>query len=355
VKLGFVTLGNNVPSTRFRFLPYIPWLVDRGHRCHLWTSRPSVYDSIPWLGWRLSHCVKRGGRYLQTLTAAAVRPDCIYLERGALHDASLDLDRRFRRSTRRLVLDIDDGIFLEQPEKIDSLIAMSDHCVVSNEPIAEYVSQRHSQVTIIPTAVPLSRFTLKPEPGSSDRRCVIGWMGTASNVPFLELCAPALRQLAERYDFELLVVASSPRPLAALDLSGVNVNFRLWQPEIEIESLHRMDIGLMPLPEGREWMKFKAATKLVQYMAVGIPAVASPIGVNANILAGEQVGLAASTTEQWTAALERLLIDPAQRRQMGRAGRRLVESTYSMEANAARLERVLCGTEVHSSPLVADR
>jgi glycosyltransferase involved in cell wall biosynthesis len=102
-----------------------------------------------------------------------------------------------------------------------------------------------------------------------------------------------------------------------------------------------MDIGMMPLPEGQEWMRYKAATKLVQYMAIGIPAVASPIGVNADILAGNQVGFAANRPEEWFEALRTLARDGELRMRMGDAGRALVESRYCIEANLDALERVL--------------
>ncbi len=160
---------------------------------------------------------------------------------------------------------------------------------------------------------------------------------------FLEVCAAALRRLAENYDFELLVVGPSPAPLAAIDLRGVKLNFQTWRADLEIEHLHRMDIGLMPLPSGQAWMQYKAATKLVQYLSVGIPAVASPIGVNGQILAGNRVGLAATTSAEWHDALEMLLCDADLRGRMGSAGRELVVGSYSIEANAPVLEKVLCG------------
>ncbi|MEZ6136138.1 MAG: glycosyltransferase family 4 protein [Pirellulaceae bacterium] len=347
MRLGFITLGKHVPSTRFRFLPYLPYLRERGHACRLWMSYPSVYEHIPWLGWRISHALKRSVRHLQLASARWSRPDCIYLERGCLNDDSLDLDRLFRKHTARLVLDIDDGIFLERPEKLQQLIDMSDHCVVSSELIADYVRPLHEHVTIIPTAVPLSRFTLKQErraddPATVAGRPVIGWMGTIPNMPFLAVCAPALKKLAKQLDFELFIVAPSPKPLEQIDLSGVRLNFQRWQPDLEVAYLHRMDIGLMPLPPGEEWMKYKAATKLIQYLSVGLPAVASPIGVNAIILQNNQVGLAASTPDDWFDALARLVADSALRRSLGSAGRKLVEERYSIEANAPLLESVLC-------------
>ena len=271
-----------------------------------------------------------------------MRPDCIYLERGYLNDDSLDFDRQMRASTSRLVLDVDDGIFLERPEKIDQLIEMSDHIVVSNEPIADYVRQRHTQVTLIPTAVSMARYKQRPAESGSPRP-VIGWIGTLPNMPFLSVCAEALRNLSKNFDFELYIVAPSAEPLRTIDLRGVNVHFQTWQAEREILDLHRMDIGIMPLPSGKEWMRYKAATKLVQYLAVGIPAVASPIGVNASILADEKVGFAAATTEQWCEKLELLLSNHSLRHELGVAGRELVEAKYSIEANQSRLERVLTG------------
>lgn len=343
MRFGFVTLGTNVPSTRFRFLPYFDYLREQGHSCHLWMSRPSVYEHIPWLGWRISHRIKRAVRRYQLLQSWILKPDCIYLERGCLNDDSIDLDQAFRKTTPRLVLDVDDGIFLEQPEKIDKLIALSDHIIVSNELIHEYVSQRHEHVTIIPTAVSMARYTERP--AVEQDRPTIGWIGTIPNMPFLGVCAEALRSVAQKHDFELLVVGPNDEPLQEIDLSGVNVRFEKWQPETEVEALHNMDIGIMPLPAGKEWMKYKAATKLVQYLSIGIPAVASPIGVNRTILSSDEVGFSAEDTSQWVSALDCLLSDGDRRRSMGRAGRRLVTERYSIEANAQRLLDVLTDTE----------
>lgn len=341
VRFGFITLGTRVPSTRFRFLPYLSYFRKHDHRCHLWMSRPSVYEHIPWLGWRISHALKRTVRRFQLLQARLFKPDCIYLERGCLNDESIDLDQAFRRTTSRLVLDVDDGIFLEQPDKIDKLIAMSDHVIVSNELIYDYVRDRHDRVTIIPTAVSMARY--KPKPIVESAKLTIGWIGTVPNMPFLGVCAEALRELAQKHEYELLVVGPSEEPLRSIDLAGVDVRFERWQASTEIEALHQMDIGIMPLPAGKAWMRYKAATKLVQYLSVGIPAVASPIGVNRTILCSDEVGFAAADTTQWISALDCLLSDEGLRYRLGQNGRRLVTERYSVEANAQRLLNVLTG------------
>ncbi len=164
MKIGLVALGKEVPSTRFRFAAMVPYLHQRGHQVRMWTSWPSVYDYFPTIGWRLSSLVKRSVRHLQWLDAARFRPDCIYLERGVTNDTNIAMDQRFRKRTPRLVLDVDDGIFLEFPDKIPKLIAMSDHVVVATPTIADYVRQHTDQWTLIPTSVSLQRYTPRPAP-----------------------------------------------------------------------------------------------------------------------------------------------------------------------------------------------
>ncbi len=189
----------------------------------------------------------------------------------------------------------------------------------------------------------MQRYRAKP-PTDGHRKPVIGWIGTGPNVAFLQVCAAALRRLATERDFQLLVVASSDEHLASIDLRGVDVQYLPWSAEREIEDLHRMDIGLMPLPNDQDWMRYKAATKLVQYLAVGLPAVASPIGVNAEILEGNRAGYAVSSEEDWFESMRYLLDHPEQRQAMGRLGRELVQNRFSIEANAPVLSQVLCGS-----------
>jgi glycosyltransferase involved in cell wall biosynthesis len=340
-RIAFITLGSNVPSTRFRFYPYAQPLRDRGHRCRVWTSYPSVYDELPYIGWRASTAVKRITRWLQYGSAIGYRPDTIYLERGCFHDASLAMDARFRRIAKRLVLDVDDAVFLTFPDKIPELISWSDHVVVSNRPLRDWASQYTDRITEIPTCVPLDRYSRRSAVRNESAKPVIGWIGTTSNLGFLSVCAGPLRRLAKECSYTLLIVAPTNAPLKHIDLTGVDIQFEPWSPVTEIDWLHTMDIGIMPLPEGQEWMRFKAATKLVQYMAIGIPAVASPIGVNADILAGSHVGLAASNQDEWYEGLRTLVREPGLRMRMGDAGRKLVESRYCIEANLKALENVL--------------
>ena len=116
-------------------------------------------------------------------------------------------------------------------------------------------------------------------------------------------------------------------PLASL-------KFIQWKQETEIEDLSKIDIGIMPLPDD-EWSKGKCGFKLLQYMALRIPSVASPVGANANIITHEAEGLLCSGTEEWVEAIERLINDPGSRERMGEAGRKKVEQYYSVDSNSS--------------------
>ena len=122
---------------------------------------------------------------MQYLDAQWFRPDTIYLERGCFHDASLWLDQRFRKLAPRLVLDVDDAIFLQFPDKVRELITWSDHVVVSNQPLREYVAQYHSKITEIPTCVSLEQYKFRVPRDEPAAVPIIGWIGTRSNLPFL--------------------------------------------------------------------------------------------------------------------------------------------------------------------------
>lgn len=339
----FVVSGKDVPSTRFRILPYLPLLEQAGHRCDLAYSFPQKYDYFPWLGWRLSQGLKKSVRRWQSWLARIRKYDAIVIEREVFDDDSIHIEEQLRAATERLVLDLDDGVFLLHPEKIDRLARMSDTAIAGNRGLAEYLEPRSRQVVQIPTCVSLSAYPRRATTRQRVHHPYVGWIGTTQNVAFLSVAAEALRGVARRMPFRLVVIAPSDEKLRDLCLDGVDVEFRRWSPETEVQDILDLDIGLMPLPAGEEWMKYKCGLKLIQYLAVGIPGIASPIGVNEEILLGNQVGRSASDEGEWKDALVELLSDVELRQNLGTNGRQLVERHYSIEANYRRFEQALTG------------
>ncbi len=337
MRIMFLHSGDRVPSSRFRVLPYIPRLRAMGHVCRVAGSFPQKYDYISWLGFRPSQMLKRLVRRVHLLEARFRRYDVIVIDRELFDDPSVCFERRFRRAAPALVLDLDDAVFLRFPQKFEQLAQLCDFFIVGNRLLEEKFRPLNSNLAVIPTCVELDDYPQKGAASPTGSQVVIGWIGTTGNLEYLQVAAPALRNLAQRAKFELRVIASDEGPLRTIDLSGVEVRFVRWQGATEVTELGRFDVGIMPLFSDREWDKYKCGLKLIQYMAIGIPAVASPVGVNADIVTHGVNGFLAHHAEDWESLLLQLINDASLRERIGDAARQTVKEHYSIEANIPRL------------------
>lgn len=336
MKLLFLHSGDRVPSARFRVLPLVLRIRAAGHYCTVAASFPQKYDYFRWLGFRPSQLLKRLVRFWHLACAWWRRYDVIIIERELFDDPSTSMEDRFRRIAPVLILDVDDAIFLRFPEKFEHLARIADQLVVGNRFLADYCRPINEHFSIIPTCIELNDYPQKSYSPLSNGPAVIGWMGTTGNLRYLNVVAPALRSLARRFSFELRLVAGESHPLREIDLSGVNVRFVPWNGHTEVDELLQFDVGLMPLPTSEEWTRYKCGLKLLQYMAVGIPGVASPVGVNAHIIEDGVNGFLAETTDHWEAALAKLIEHSQLRRDMGQRARETVRQDYSVERYVPR-------------------
>lgn len=356
MKILFLSSGTHVPSARFRILPFVPHFRGDGHRCLLAHSFPQKYDAIAWLGFRPSQAVKRSVRWWHWLRSRLQRFDLVMIDREIFDNETTDMEERFRDSCRRLVVDLDDAVFLRYPRKFERLMELADLVVCGNRFLEDRVRPLNDRTIRVPTCVDLQDYAPRPR-RSAGQRPVIGWMGTAGNVPYLSVAAEALRELAREHDFELRIVVPDASALQQIDLSGVDVRHEVWRPADEVRQLQQFDIGLMPLFPDQEWDIYKCGLKLIQYLAVGVPGVAAPVGVNAEILDGNRNGFAAESTAEWLEALRTLIRDPEQRDAMGARGRRTVAERYSIQANYPVLRDALlslCGQPPATSEAPAD-
>jgi len=340
MKVLFLHSGENVPSARFRALPFARRLRQAGYRGRLASSFPHKYDYIPQIGFRPSQLLKKLVRGCHLLEQFVRRFDVVIIDRELFDADSHAWEDRFRRAARTLLLDVDDGVFLRYPDKYEHLARIADGVLAGNDEIADYTRPFNQHITLMPTCIELDDYPVRSFTGEQQPP-VIGWMGTTGNLPFLEVCAPALRNLAREHTFELRLIAGESAPLESIDLAGVDVRFIPWRGATEVAELSRFDIGLMPLPAGQPWMKYKCGLKLLQYMAIGIPGVASPIGVNARIIQQGANGYVAATTDEWEASLGQLITDTSLRRKLGQAARQTVEEEYSVEVHFPRFVSAL--------------
>ena len=347
MRIAFLTSGRIVPSSRFRVLQFVPHLQRLGHECLVLPSRPEKYDSLPLLGFRLSGVVKRCNRRSDLAALERWLPDVVVLERELFSDATFDVEQALRRIARRLVLDIDDGLFVLNRHKFEVLCGLCDHVIAGSELLAARVQPINSHVTVIPTCVDVEKFRVpSSEFRGADtrnselgiRNFILGWTGTAANIEYLEALREPVKQLAREFPIELRVIAESDGPLRRLgfDRDGIQTRFVRWSEATEIADLQAFDIGLMPMPD-TDWTRYKCGLKILQYMAAGVPAVASPVGVNSEIIHHGVNGWLATTPDEWLFVLRQLLSDPSRGETVASFARKTVEERYSVQAQLPRL------------------
>jgi glycosyltransferase involved in cell wall biosynthesis len=164
---------------------------------------------------------------------------------------------------------------------------------------------------------------------------IIGWSGSFSTVPYLDSLRGALGRLAQQEQFKLRVIGTSE-----YSIEGVNAEALPWRSATEVSDLRPLDIGIMPLPDD-EWARGKCGLKALQYMALGIPTVCSPVGVNSKIISHGENGFLATSEDEWITVLTQLLHSASLRRKVGLAGRVAVGKEYSARVQAPQMLEIL--------------
>jgi glycosyltransferase involved in cell wall biosynthesis len=238
---------------------------------------------------------------------------------------------------KRIIYDFDDAIWmadqsnentiwkaLKWRKKVSTICHYSWKTTTGNDYLSHFASNYCQQVITLPTVVNTQRH--KKSGTKKSEIPVIGWTGSHSTLFYLDAIVPVLKQLENRFEFEFLVIANrNPQ----LDLK--NFKFIKWNVETEIEDLDKIDIGIMPL-EDTEWAKGKCGFKLIQYLSLGIATVASPVGVNSEIVKNGVTGFIACNENEWIDGLMKLLSDETLRQEMGETGRLLIEQKYSVNS-----------------------
>jgi glycosyltransferase involved in cell wall biosynthesis len=348
-----LTEGALVPATRFRVLPYLRHLEADGIRCAVDPADPPKYawsHEHPWNRpgvWRIAYGLLRW-RSLRDRRRAVSRAagfDAVLLQRDlSLFDATGDLEEALARINPRIVLDFDDAIWLAgdgspcpaREAKIRRIVGLARVVTAGNETLRAWAGGG-DRVVLLPTPIDTDHYTPAPGPRPAGGPFVIGWIGLRSNLPYLMTIAGPLAKATRARDAIVRIVCDRPPDPATLPFRAETV---AWSAERELEMLRSFDAGLMPLPDNA-WTRGKCGLKLLQYLAMGIPAAASPVGVNTEILSGGEAGLLPNGEAAWEEALERLILDAPYRAAAGRAGRARAEAEYSVARWAPVLARTL--------------
>jgi glycosyltransferase involved in cell wall biosynthesis len=344
--LALAPYPNLAPSTRYRLTQLVGPLAERGITLEI---RPFLDD----LGMRTLYdgaastralAVVRGlARRLRDLVSFG-RFDVIVVQREAMLVGPPVVEWLIRSIVSTpLVLDIDDAIWLPEqsqvptilsrlrrwPHKADKTIRRATLVTCGNHRLAEYVDRIGTRSHVVPNAVDVDYFKPADIASRTRERLVVGWIGSHSTYPYLEAIRPALTEVAETQPFTLRIIGAR----TSADASEPGVQFAPFDLEREARDFADLDIGLYPLPDD-EWAAGKSGLKAIQYFAVGIPFVASPVGVVGEIGVPGSTHLTASTLAQWSRAVSELLADAPRREAMGRAGRRHAEVHHSLDIAA---------------------
>lgn len=285
------------------------------------------------------------GDYLRRLPSIlqARRFDLLWIEKELFPDLPGGVERLLALFNIRYVVDYDDAIFHNYDlstnpwrrmlgNKIDAVMRNASLVVCGNNYLADRaVSAGARRVEVVPTVIDMTRYTVRPS--ACTNKMVVGWIGSASTVKYLDIVMPALRALTDEYPAQLRVIG------AEFSAPGIDVDCRPWSEGDEVRQIQEFDIGIMPLLDS-PWERGKCGYKLIQYMACGVPVVASPVGVNEVIVEDGASGYLAGDQKAWLDAFKRLASEPEKRKVFGARGRQLVEERYCLQVIAPRLAKL---------------
>lgn len=335
-------------SSRLRLIQYTAHLESQGLTSFLepffdesYLNR--LYESRSTISPVLAAYLRRARQMISERNA-----NLIWLEKEALPWLPWGLERALLPQALPLVIDYDDAVFHRYDlhrsaavrrllgRKLDRLMAFASLVTAGNRYLADRAKTAGApRVEIVPTVVDLTVYTRRPDTFSTSGS-TIGWIGTPSTwTDYMVPMMPLLTHTAEAAGARIAAVGAGRTAAAHPLLDNLP-----WTEESEVARIHEMDIGIMPLTD-TPWARGKCGYKLIQYMACGIPVIASPVGVNAEIVEHGVNGFLASSDAEWAEALQTLLHDAKLRARMGEAGRRKVERDYSLQVWGPRVAQML--------------
>jgi glycosyltransferase involved in cell wall biosynthesis len=345
-------LYDTAPGQRYRIEQWARWLQPAGVEFSFVPFESSALKAILYANGRhvekareLARCLVDRCRWLMNFDPDGW--DAIFLYRELLPLGPPILERLLAKKGIPIIYDFDDALFLADTSeanrrfgwlkwarKTGTICRLSSHVVVGNDYLKQYALGRTASVSVIPPTIDTDTYTPKDD-YRIDGVPVIGWSGSLTTQKHVRTIAGALQQLRKVVDFRLRIIGGN-----GMTIPGVEVETRKWTSQSERDEVKAFDVGIMPLPDD-EWVRGKCGLKALLYMALGVPAVVSPVGVSTAIIDDGRNGFTAATEAEWVEKLSLLLRDENLRRRFGQEGRRSVERCYSARAQAPRLLEIM--------------
>ena len=338
---------DTAPSQRFRFEQYFSFLKEQEISYH----QVSFLDQKTWdILYKKGHFfqkvwgIVKGFARRKGLLFSIPKYDFIFIHREVAPIGPPIFEWIIAKVLRKkIIYDFDDAIWLPNTsetnkivaglkwhQKVNSICKWSYKVSCGNEYLANYAKKFNSNVVLLPTTIDTLNGHNKTKVYCKGKKIIIGWTGTHSTIPYLNTILPILSELEQQYDFEFRII-SNKKPSFNLK----SLHYVEWNKSTEINDLLHFDLGLMPLQDD-QWAQGKCGFKALQYMALGIPAVVSPVGVNTTIVEHQKNGFICTTLEDWKITLSSVLENQVNLSDLGKKAQEKVEKYYSVNAQKQR-------------------
>jgi glycosyltransferase involved in cell wall biosynthesis len=334
-------------SSRVRFYQYLPYLGSRGVQLHVAPLLSDEYVRSLYSGVRvstLSVLTAYLHRLVRLLNSRSF--DLLWIEKQLFPWIPPWFERVLAVLRIPYVVDYDDAVFhrydlhphpiprLLLGKSINTVMRLAATVVVGNEYLAERARYSGAgRVETLPSVVDTKRYSIREETGSPFR---VGWIGSPVTAPYLGMISDALEEASQKVTMRLVLVGAGGQD----PLPNMEKELLPWGEDTEVTNIRSFDVGIMPLPDG-PFERGKCGYKLVQYMASGLPVIASPVGANLRMVEQGKTGFLASSEADWVQALVLLSWNSKLRSEMGKVGRLKVEQEYSLQVTAPRLFKIL--------------
>lgn len=252
------------------------------------------------------------------------------------------------------IVDYDDALFHQYDQhrnifirtllkkKIAKVMYRSEQVIVGNQYLSDYAKKTQAKrISIIPTVINLTKYS-HSRTTQKKKTFTIVWIGSPSTTPYIKEIIPALQILNKKHKFRLRLIGAQE-----ISLPGIDVEYLSWEQEKEVEYISQCHVGIMPLPD-TPWTQGKCGFKLIQYMACGLPVIASPVGINTKIVKQNINGFLASTTQEWTNSIEKFLNNKCNIIAMGEIGKKIVEKKYCLQVSKKKYASILKSVQYNS-------
>jgi glycosyltransferase involved in cell wall biosynthesis len=344
-------------SSRIRFYQYFPYLTSCKNDLHVMPLLGDDYIIALYNGQRKS-MLSIGISYFQRLIKYinAGSYDLLWIEKELFPWLPAWAESFLSVRGIPFVVDFDDAVFHRYDihrnqiirtllgEKINTIMRHATTVVVGNDYLADHAIRAGAgKIVYLPSVVDVDRYSINKMKNKQFR---IGWIGSPVTALFLGLIKDALVDVCKKTGACVVLIGSGERD----PLPGLEKDTFPWSENSEVEILQGCDVGIMPLPD-EPFTRGKCGYKLIQYMASGLPVIASPVGENVRIIEQGKTGFLASGKEEWVHALIELYHDTEMRRNMGMAGRQRVEKYFSLQITAPRLVDILTEAVLRSGKM----